>query len=473
VVGEEEQCDDGAENNDVAPDACRTDCRSAYCGDEVVDSGEECDEGTANSDSLPGGCRTGCRLARCGDSVIDPGEVCDDGNAEPGDGCDADCQVEPHWDCQGVPSACQCQPYFHGEQCKQCVVYATADASATAIEPDGRSWDTAYGELQAAVDRAAAQPPGCEVWAAAGTYRVFDFSPLNTLRLATGVSLYGGFTGTETTREERDPRAHETVIEGVEEAAPNRAVIHVVTAVAVVDVVVSGFTIRGGVADGDLSDQHGGGLYVYGSSLRLTDCLIEGNAALARGGGLYSYGSHLRLERCALEGNAAAEGAGFHSHDSTVEAASVLFAGNSATGDGGGAYHGTQDLVSYNGCTVADNAAASGAGLFVHAEASVTLRNSIVWQNGLQPDDGVAGSPELAFSDVQGSSAWPGLSVLHVDPLFVGADRYELQAGSPVIDQGDDQSAPPTDLLDRPRHDVPGQGEAGILTDLGCYEHQP
>lgn len=31
----------------------------------------------------------------CGNGVLDPGELCDDGNAVSGDGCDANCQVEP------------------------------------------------------------------------------------------------------------------------------------------------------------------------------------------------------------------------------------------------------------------------------------------------------------------------------------------------------------------------------------------
>lgn len=84
-----EECDDGAANNDDIPDACRTDCTKARCGDGVIDSTETCDDGNnADGDSCP----EGCQQAFCGDSILAPQEVCDDGNLDSGDGCRGDCQ---------------------------------------------------------------------------------------------------------------------------------------------------------------------------------------------------------------------------------------------------------------------------------------------------------------------------------------------------------------------------------------------
>ncbi len=75
----DEECDDGADNSDVLPDHCRTDCTEPRCGDGVVDSDEECDDGAANSDILPDHCRTDCTAPSCGDGVVDPahGETCE------------------------------------------------------------------------------------------------------------------------------------------------------------------------------------------------------------------------------------------------------------------------------------------------------------------------------------------------------------------------------------------------------------
>lgn len=74
-----EECDDSPFNSDAEPDACRSNCVFAYCGDGVVDSAESCDDGDANSDTLPDACRTNCALASCGDGVLDAGEACDEG----------------------------------------------------------------------------------------------------------------------------------------------------------------------------------------------------------------------------------------------------------------------------------------------------------------------------------------------------------------------------------------------------------
>ncbi len=84
-----EECDNGANNSDVGPNACRTDCRLPRCGDGVIDRNEECDDQYKNSDLIPGACRTDCKTAYCGDGVLDlsKGEMCDDGNSDAYDGC--------------------------------------------------------------------------------------------------------------------------------------------------------------------------------------------------------------------------------------------------------------------------------------------------------------------------------------------------------------------------------------------------
>jgi MYXO-CTERM domain-containing protein len=68
---------------------------SVVCGDGLLAPGEACDNGPGNSDSLPDACRTNCTPARCGDLVIDSLESCDDGNQLGGDGCSPSCQSEP------------------------------------------------------------------------------------------------------------------------------------------------------------------------------------------------------------------------------------------------------------------------------------------------------------------------------------------------------------------------------------------
>ncbi len=104
-----EQCDDGPGNDDTLPNACRTDCQAAHCGDGVLDDGESCDDGNRTSCD---GCSDLCAPEPglvCGDGIPELlcGEECDDGNAIVGDGCTAPCRLEripgggsPATDCQ-------------------------------------------------------------------------------------------------------------------------------------------------------------------------------------------------------------------------------------------------------------------------------------------------------------------------------------------------------------------------------------
>jgi cysteine-rich repeat protein len=122
-----EECDDGENNSNTLPGACRTTCLLGRCGDRVRDPGEECDEGNQtaacdldctlamcgdgtlnqalgedcddgarNSDTVADACRTDCQPARCGDGTIDTGEACDDGagNSDTApDACRTDCAL--------------------------------------------------------------------------------------------------------------------------------------------------------------------------------------------------------------------------------------------------------------------------------------------------------------------------------------------------------------------------------------------
>jgi len=62
----------------------------------------------------------------------------------------------------------------------------------------------------------------------------------------------------------------------------------------------------------------GGGIAVYLSSLRASECILAANSA-AFGGALFSYGSSLELASCTFWGNAAsARGAAIHLHASSL-----------------------------------------------------------------------------------------------------------------------------------------------------------
>ncbi len=110
-----EECDEG-EDNDNEGD-CTEQCTNAVCGDGFVyngdgegggDGGEQCDDGAGNG--FGNDCNPDCTLPTCGDGTVDPNEECDDDNNANGDGCDANCVIEP--DCvEEDPVPCQIGAY--------------------------------------------------------------------------------------------------------------------------------------------------------------------------------------------------------------------------------------------------------------------------------------------------------------------------------------------------------------------------
>ncbi len=90
------------------------------------------------------------------------------------------------------------------------IVYV--DANASGIIQDGTSWATAYTSLRLAY--MASNDPA-QLWVADGTYKVTDASnQAEFIDIKPGRSIYGGFEGTETVLESRDPLVNLTVITG-------------------------------------------------------------------------------------------------------------------------------------------------------------------------------------------------------------------------------------------------------------------
>lgn len=93
------------------------------------------------------------------------------------------------------------------------------DANGNATAPDGQTWGTAFADLQAALGN-----PVCEeIWVARGVYvpvvpalasSVSDAERQASFVIPPGVAVYGGFAGTETSRDARNLVANPTVLSG-------------------------------------------------------------------------------------------------------------------------------------------------------------------------------------------------------------------------------------------------------------------
>ncbi|MEA4880311.1 MAG: hypothetical protein VB045_02400 [Synergistaceae bacterium] len=93
------------------------------------------------------------------------------------------------------------------------MLYVTQNGDGT---KNGSSWGNAMGENEFVAALKLPQPAGTEFWIAAGTYHPTDdlLKRNETFVLKNGVALYGGFSGTETLRSQRNWVTNKTNLSG-------------------------------------------------------------------------------------------------------------------------------------------------------------------------------------------------------------------------------------------------------------------
>ncbi len=188
-----------------------------------------------------------------------------------------------------------------------------------------------------------------------------------------------------------------------------------------IDTVLDGFTIRNGVAD------DGGGVYCWGSSPTIMNCMIVENSvskAWSSGGGICSNESAPTFINCVIADNSAEYGG-----------AISLW---------------TDSAVEFISCTIADNTATQFGGGIYTQHSSVTLTNCILWGDSAPdgPEITLLDSSDatVSYSNVQGGEAAAHVDplcildmsegIIDADPLFVGGGDYHLTPISPCLDTG-------------------------------------
>lgn len=238
---------------------------------------------------------------------------------------------------------------------------------------DGSSWADASGDLQKMIDELAESTPSQagEVWVAAGTYTpqsqlISGTAYSASFRMRDGISVYGGFAGTESSKLERAKGTmpwdftNQTILEAAYYKhddlvwTNNKWTLtsdsrHVVwfapmsggTAFANVTT-LDGVTIQGGYAQGgtgqdDFLTDRGAGVYMDGANAYLSNCIVRENYATGNGGGVYLKNGRVQTS---------------------------LIYNNNADADGGAVYVENRGLVHRSMLT--NNSALNGAGVYLY-----------------------------------------------------------------------------------------------------------
>ncbi len=319
---------------------------------------------------------------------------------------------------------------------------------------DGQSWATAYNTL---TDALAAAVSGDEIWVAKGTYYPTTGTDRDmSFNLVPGVTLYGGFAGTESGSDERDWGTNETILSGdigtPDDNSDNS--YHVV--VGSDDAVIDGFTIQDGNADfpndgsgclieTSLSDAEilrivtdnksvsGGGMLNIHAATVTRNCIFRNNSA-GKGGAVYNMvtkiwnpggetvtGESPYFENCVFEGNSAGGRGGAVNSDflTTPTYVNCQFLNNHCDSKGGAVYNDMGCPSYFINVLFAENTAERGAA--VVADGSSPHRMVYcTFVNNAAYDLGAALYQGTYMADIESGQMFRGNEVHLYNSILVG-----------------------------------------------------
>ncbi len=266
---------------------------------------------------------------------------------------------------------------------------------------DGTSWEDASFDLAGILLEAEA---GDEVWVAEGVYFPTEFDDRHaSFIVKEGVKVYGGFTGTEQSLDQRRWQYHHTILSGAiggPDLIDNSYTVVYINGYSA-ETVLDGFIIYGAAANGDeqatLREQFGGGLFIEAIpgkvvQPRIVNCSFISNTG-RKGAAVYAAAANTRLQPLF---------------------ANCVFKQNTADLDGGALYfdgHRGEIFPVFNRCVFEENLADYGGAICAFAgsgKCTVELRNcsfientAFLWGGGIYTPVQTAGSSNRATMKLQ------------------------------------------------------------------------
>ena len=389
---------------------------------------------------------------------------------------------------------------------------------------DGTSWADASGDLQDVINTSTS---GDKIFVAKGTYipnrSIVDLNTIdannrdNAFVIKDGIEVYGGFdpdNGISTLADTRIFDSTGSVLSGdfngddkvtgsgstlsISDNTENA--YHVVVfnqnpSATTID----GFTIKGGNADdinfgivAGVTRTNGAGMVAYLSPFSIiSNITFTENRTIQNGGGLFLRFSSANISNTIFNKNIAAFGGGLYttSSGSSISAVIVnsIFHDNKSEGNGfvsGSAIFSNAGNIEINNSVItrnhSNNTNTGGASIANFNAVALSIYNSILWDNTIGNTSGNADidieinssttvviTVANCLTEFYGTNGVDGI-IRNQNPLFIDAanENFALQAGSPVIDAGDNTKVPTgitTDILGNQRI-------FNTTVDMGAYE---
>jgi predicted outer membrane repeat protein len=228
------------------------------------------------------------------------------------------------------------------------------------------------------------------------------------------VKLYGGFNGTETEIDQRNLTTNISVLSGdigiSDDTSDNS--YHVIQVVGPAEpIVLDGFTVTGGNANGDAPYNHGGGIYHYQGTLSVVNTKLSFNYSVilpdvvgnGEGGAIYSTLGSLTLSTSTFVSNTASRGGAIACDGGTLGITDSSFYSNTATSDSGGdggAIHSNCDSSFVNNTFASNTADRYGGAILTDNDVNeVEITNSTFYGNSSLVGGGVANYGRLKVTN--------------------------------------------------------------------------
>jgi len=373
------------------------------------------------------------------------------------------------------------------------IIYVDVNTNAVNSCAIGQCWNHAYPNLQ---DALAVATSGTDIWLAQGVYypdvgaNQVDDDRDATFALSGGVSIVGGFAGTETDFDQRDVSANVTIlsgdIDGNDTNVDNNFIAEIVDDISGDNsyTIVNGENgdnnthIDGVTITAADSDINGGGIYCSNvpSGVGISQVVFIGNNANSRGGAMYgcalninlttfinnqsgiagaihSFGGNIKHSEFILNTAEDVVGGAIRNSTAALRITNSKFMGNLSTQRKGGAVWSSSDIFIENSLFSGNRAGnragnqtgnpdnENGGALFLNGSANAQLVNVTFTGNRASGPGGAIGSTSSGTLTLSNTIIWNNQDV---SGLGTATDSIDHPNGTTIINNSLVQAFDPT-----------------------------